>query len=422
MLSYKLGVIVVGQNPYPGQLIPVLGACFSQRDNTDSTPTTRLFSRHFEDTIAAEKLVRHTWALLSRGKAFINADYLPAEMGGGSSDVDCLLRISRTVEFLFYCIVSRPLSPRKLKVMCAGNLANYCGSLLARRLRAVGVPVEQMNFRQPAFLDRVEFNRHLIGVDNRYTFCEGNSLIAFQTMVREYLELGEPKVVSIVRLAISNMSKQNISPMTKKALESIAGQCKAVEQRLDVATKDIKNLADADNVIKDMKNTIRDLSTCVSDMANLLLGDAYTYKVIIEAESSQVPVASREQHASGIVEGGSEVTSVDLSTLSSAQPNTARTQSKPKATANMFKVKKSPSVPRSTTKSPPPLQVKASASSSKRDPASGATTPLFGNTPFKNLLETPQHGNKSDQSNSKRAPSPDQEVHDVDMDIVNDLL
>lgn len=95
---------------------------------------------------------------------------------------------------------------------------------------------------------------------------------------------------------------------------------------MDVATKDIKNLADADNIIKDMKNTIRDLSTCISDMANLLLGDAYTYKVIIEAESSQVPVASREQHASGIVEGGSEVTSVDLSTLSSAQPNNTELQ------------------------------------------------------------------------------------------------
>jgi hypothetical protein len=146
MPCYNISTIVIGQNSYPSSVVHTLGSAFSQKDGTESTPTTKIFSSHFDDFELAETFLRSTWALLPIGKAFDNADYFPANMGGGSSDIECILRISRMVEFLFYAIVSRPDLCRRLVLMCSGNLASYCGSQLARRLRSLGVSVEQINF------------------------------------------------------------------------------------------------------------------------------------------------------------------------------------------------------------------------------------------------------------------------------------
>ena len=60
-------------------------------------------------------------------------------MNGGNTDPDCAIRVSRTVEFLFYSVVSR--SREKLSV---GNFAMACNSHLAKRLRAIGVNVDHI--------------------------------------------------------------------------------------------------------------------------------------------------------------------------------------------------------------------------------------------------------------------------------------
>jgi hypothetical protein len=151
-MHYRINTIVIGQNPYSSDLVPHLGAALSQTVESDDTPTTRIFSRHFEDRDAARKFIRSTWTLLLCGRIFVNADYYPSHLGGGNSDIDCIIRVGRMVEFQFYLILQGELIPRRLLVMCSGNLAAHCGSQLSRRLRSICVSVEQMNFRQPAYL------------------------------------------------------------------------------------------------------------------------------------------------------------------------------------------------------------------------------------------------------------------------------
>jgi hypothetical protein len=53
----------------------------------------------------------------------------------------------------------------------------------------------------------------------------------------------------------------------------------------------------------------------------LLLGDAYTYKIIVAAESYQVPVDSKEQHASAQIDCVTEAVAVDTSLLASMTPS-----------------------------------------------------------------------------------------------------
>ena len=45
--------------------------------------------------------------------------------------------------------------------MCSVNLAAHCGSQLSRRLRSTDVSTEQMNFRQPAYLQRITLGNHI---------------------------------------------------------------------------------------------------------------------------------------------------------------------------------------------------------------------------------------------------------------------
>jgi hypothetical protein len=425
ILDYNINTIVIGQNPYPSELVPFFGAAFSQADGTKDTPTTRIFSLHFTDQPTATKFIRSTWSLLPSGRAFVNADYFPTSEGGGSSDIECMLRIARMVEFLFYAIVSRTNICRRLTLMCSGNLAGYCGSLLSRRLRSLGVSVEQLNFKQPAFLSRIKFNEHLIGNDERYVFCQGRALECFKSMMSEYCNIDEPKAMDMVRLCILNMSDDKVSPMTKKALESIAGQCKAVVQRLDVNTKEVTNIADANVAIKDLEDTVRDLSKTVTDLANLLLGDAYTYKAIVAAESSQVPVASREQHASAEVEHGSEAPSIDSSFLSHPISSNQRPKTKTNAARNMFKAKRSPRLTTSATKFPPSSEERA-AKPSVLVPSSGGTArTLFNTRVSKRQHNTPltrnamAHGSQNSPTLEAFAalPSPDVEIYECSEDL-----
>lgn len=118
---YDLNTIVVGQNPYPSGMTPYLGAAFAQTMESVTTASVNVFARHFEREHEAIHCLRHSWYLLTRGKAFVNADYFPSMLGGGSSDIDCIIRVDRTVEFLFYSIATTKI----LEKESAAELAVY---------------------------------------------------------------------------------------------------------------------------------------------------------------------------------------------------------------------------------------------------------------------------------------------------------
>ncbi len=85
--QYNIETIVIGQNPYESQIVPFLGSAFSQVENSKDTPTTSIFASHFKDDKSAKKFLRYSWKYLPVGIAFVNADYYPSSLGGGSSSI-----------------------------------------------------------------------------------------------------------------------------------------------------------------------------------------------------------------------------------------------------------------------------------------------------------------------------------------------
>jgi hypothetical protein len=339
--QYKIDTIVIGQSPYDSNIVPILGAAFSQKEGTRDTPTTDVFSRHFKDTERAKDFIRSTWKLLPMGKLFVNADYLPSSMGGGNSDIECVKRVNRTVELLLLIILSQDKHVDKVKIVCVGNLALSCGTLLSRRLRALAFSVEQISCRQPSALARIEFNNHLIGKDDKYLFCGPKVLCIFQKMIDEYkfMHLSMSKENDIINNLILNMSSQKLNPMTKMSLEQISGKMKIVCENLKIKRREINNSKDAEDIIDNLYSQVMEISKSVANLTNILLGDAYTYKVITEAQTSQLPLASREQHMSVGLDQGSEVESYAISSIGRSTATTPLSDTRGAAAKNMFKKK-----------------------------------------------------------------------------------
>jgi hypothetical protein len=236
-------------------------------------------------------------------------------MGGASSDIECVRRVNRTVELLLYIVLSRNRRAQKMKILCVGNIAMSCGSLLSRRLTALGFCVDQATCKQPAALARVEFNSHLNGTDPKYVFCGPKVLGWFRRMIEEHTSRAEAKESSILGLLCSTMATQKLNPMTKSILEEIALDMKSVCEHLSVESKQINNHKDAQEVVKNLEAQTMEVAKSVNALTNLLIGDAYTYKVIVEARASQVPIASREQHMAASLDFGSKVESVGCNAL-----------------------------------------------------------------------------------------------------------
>lgn len=405
---YDIKTIVIGQNSYEPHMMPMMASAFSQSSDTPDTPSTRLFSTHFDNSEISKSFIRSTWTLLPRGIAFVNADYLPSSLGGGSRDPDCILRVYQMVEFLFYCLVSRDVKCSKLTIMCAGNLANFCGNALARRLRALGMPVEQKNFKQPASLAKISFNKTLIGKDPRYLFCEGSTLSVFHKMIDIYRLVQNTKERDILLIATSRMSESKVMPMTKKALENILSECLAIQHGLNVTLNTPKTASEMASSLNSLSNSVRDLTVVVHSLTTLLLGDAYTYKTIVESESLQVPVASREQHGP-VVRDSSSMVASEVSSIPSRVSNSSSKPTPSKSRANMFVyVKKS--TPSSQVKSPPPSGIKVEQS----NPSSSAKKSLD-----KEFLNSESTNLKTSSSNSKRR---DESTVQVSNKIHSDLF
>ena len=108
---------------------------------------------------------------------------------------------------------------------------------------------------------------------------------------------GVVPTMSNITDTVTTRSKENTSPMTKTA-EAIMADLSLITNRLESPMKPVVTTEDAKISHKDMNDSLKKLTQCVSDLTNLLVGDSYTDKAIIEAESFQVPVASREQYGS----------------------------------------------------------------------------------------------------------------------------
>lgn len=314
--NYVPHTIVIGQTPYPEYLIPELGSAFSQVSKSTDTPTARIFSLHFDNPVAAASMMRNNWALLPRGYVFLNADYLPSSLGGGDAGIECVRRISRTIELLFLLVITRVQAKHKVTLLSVGSLAGYCGSSLSRRLRSVGVSIEHLGCRQPVMLARLQYNTHLIGKDPRYMFAKPRVLTCFNEMINAYSSSGVAKVSEIITLHKSIMSSDKHNAMTYTAINDLLSKSRDIENTLSQAMAAPHSIQDCKAQLEDVREVMKEVNTSVQGLLNLLLADAYTYRAVVDSESKQVPVASREQHMQGSVDFGSEVQSIDASSIS----------------------------------------------------------------------------------------------------------
>jgi hypothetical protein len=164
--------------------------------------------------------------------------------------------------------------------------------------------------------------------------------------------VGPSKVTDILGVTLNSMSSHKISPMPKTVLTDISGEMKLICERLELVTKEVNNVKDAKHAIADLTSHVKLIAKNFGDLTNILLGDAYTYKVITEAQSSQVPVAAREQHMSSIVDNGHEVESFGMSTVTKgAMSSSSDSKSRGSGADSMFRVTAAKSV--TSLKSPP---------------------------------------------------------------------
>ena len=71
--KYKITKVVVGQSPYGPELVPTLGAIYSQQSHTTNTSTLAIIARHFsKDVDLVTEMFKHSWRLLTVGYLFVN--------------------------------------------------------------------------------------------------------------------------------------------------------------------------------------------------------------------------------------------------------------------------------------------------------------------------------------------------------------
>jgi hypothetical protein len=335
-------------------------------------------------------------------------------MGGGSMDIQSLIRINKTIEFLFMACLCKGYLPDKLTVISVGSPAGYCTTNLSRRLRALSVKVTSMACKQPVSLARITTNKHLIGIDERYMFCTGKTLKEFQKMIQVSMSLRSSKDDATIRLMLRLMSDSRISPMTKISLENIAGQIKSVLTTLDTTSKEATNLVDANALIKEQKQCSKEIANALSDLINIVIGDAYTYKVVTEQQSVQVPVSSREQYMGGTIDEGSEVESV-----LSGSASDSRRKPKGRAQPNLDSAKSLFNTPSKKSSRPP----KATPNSASATNSDGLAKAMLKSPPKPSQAEEQPNTEPKSSTPSKRSkrPSSNKKVSNASELFIGDL-
>jgi hypothetical protein len=275
---------------------------FSQSTESKDTPTTSVFTRHFDNQRIARSILRNSWALLSHGYLFINADPFPIGLGGGNGGVDCIRRIAMGSEFLI-CILTHKCIPNDLRIMAVGQLALTFAHMVAKRLRAMGCTVTSMRCKQPAALYNTTINKHQIGIHEKYSFCKGNAKKFFEYMILMGSQGMHECPADVIYPVIMSAPSSNTMPSaTKTALMSILNKCNqcansvtSIESRNRTGGYANKNDAQA---VGELSVEVRNLTKCVSDLITFLVADSYDYKTVLDGAAAQLPSAS--SHPDGV--------------------------------------------------------------------------------------------------------------------------
>ena len=379
---YRIKCVVMGKVPYSSSIVPTLGSSFSQTSESKDTPTSSMFSLHFDDHVASLSMIRDSWSVLPSGYMFANADFLPSEMGGGDNNIDCILRVDRMSE-LMVSILRHGEESWPITLIAVGKLALYSCTLIAKRLKALGQKVVIRSCKQPASLATLTSNKHMIGKNEKYSFASGECMKIFRRIVSSYSQ-GRPRSVRdiIHPILIHKMSKNIMPRQTKQALMDIhtasSGSCTAVQQRLrDCESADtIEKLKD---VVSAMGKELHSANSANKDMATFLMADSYEYKSLLDAAAAQIPSATKSQKdnsttVTGIPARGTAATRSVASTPTFGSPSSVSKNSMFTRSSGKKKKKKSPL----STAPSESVEQQQSTRSRASHPAGQHATQLFG--------------------------------------------
>jgi hypothetical protein len=203
---YDIRYVIVGQNPYPSDIVPHFGSAYSQCDNSVDTPTTRIICEHFDGSdvndVYIRDMIRNNWMLLESGYLFVNSDFARDIT---RSPIESLRVYDQMVEYLYHvCVSQKPCGfDSSIHIIGLGTAAHHIAVTLASRLRACGYKAISTLDGQPARLTRLTCGAHRIGKSDAYSCLSCSTKKLFRLAAYEWHRV---QGVGVCHRSLDNMS------------------------------------------------------------------------------------------------------------------------------------------------------------------------------------------------------------------------
>jgi hypothetical protein len=169
---YDIRYVIIGQTPYPDDIVPYFGSAYSQCDGSLDTPTTKMICDHFDGSDKNDMYIRDTarnnWMLLECGFLFVNSDLA---RGVTRSPIEDLRIYDEMAEYICHaCASQKPHGfGGAIHIIGLGTTAHYIAVTVASRLRSRGYRSTSTLDGQPVRLSRLTCGIDRIGKSNAYS-------------------------------------------------------------------------------------------------------------------------------------------------------------------------------------------------------------------------------------------------------------
>jgi hypothetical protein len=287
--NYPIDKIVIGQNPYPDNIVPYLGSAYSQETGTKNTPSTDVVVKHFPDEPDFEECIRNSWRLLPEGYLFVNSIYDPTYV----NDVDIQEKLDQTVELLFLMCTrcKRVYNVSRVTIMAIGMTAQVVYSELAPRLGSVGIGVKKVSATQPASLARITCNTHKVGLVPEYSCFPSGARKFLLEMNRKYKVVqGHP--ISAILLDMS--SKSVMEQVIMASLDDvISSTVRNIEQVGSISVSESDDPEVLKSIITNQNQAIAETLTRVLELAKLLKANSWLTTTVLNKGVQQGGAATK---------------------------------------------------------------------------------------------------------------------------------
>ena len=261
--SYEVTHVVVGDRPYPDDIVPYFGSSYSQIQGTPNTVTTRIIGMHFSSKHVVPMCICESWKLLPLGYVFLNSCWYTRRPGD--------VRLLEIVEHMIECMVhlcSRSQGiyrSGRVRMLSMCSIGRYVVVTACARLRAMGIDCTATHAIQPAALDRYTFNRDLIGIDERYMSFTPSGMTFLDTMAQGFIRVQSITKSDVDMSGINHIKHSlvlNINIMLQEHKDLIAMVEKAWQES-DLAVKMDNLVAALDKLAANQGDKLKMLSSAI---------------------------------------------------------------------------------------------------------------------------------------------------------------